>query len=224
MQTEIIGDLRIACSTTSGKYILPQFAARFRQQYPGIHVSIPSCTSPDIAIRLLEGAANIGVVSSEIYDGELEAQEFFNDSIVLIAPADHPWARRDSIQPADLLQEQIIMREDTSGTRRVMLSALAKYDITIDDLNIFLELGNTEAITFTVSQGYGVSFVSRLAANCLLEQERLAVIPIQGMELERKVYMVRRKIDAPNRLQEAFWSFIHSSTNQDLLNLPTESR
>lgn len=34
---DIVGELRIACSTTAGKYILPQMAARFSQQYPGIH-------------------------------------------------------------------------------------------------------------------------------------------------------------------------------------------
>ncbi len=31
MQEKVVGHLRIACSTTTGKYILPQFAARFRE-------------------------------------------------------------------------------------------------------------------------------------------------------------------------------------------------
>lgn len=222
MQAEIAGHLRIACSTTSGKYILPQLAARFRQHYPGIRISIPSCTSPQIALRLLEGEANLGVISSELYDSELETQEFFIDSIVLIAPPDHPFATRKAIRPAELLDEPILMREPTSGTRRVMLSALAMHDINIDDLNIYLELGNTEAITFTVSQGYGIAFVSRLAANCLHSQKRIAIIPIEGIDLERKIYMVRRKIDAPNRLQEAFWSYVHNANNSDLLDLPSQ--
>ena len=33
LQEGIAGDLRIACSTTAGKYVLPQLAARFSQQY-----------------------------------------------------------------------------------------------------------------------------------------------------------------------------------------------
>jgi len=40
LQDGIAGDLRIACSTTAGKYILPQMAARFSQRYPGVQVSI----------------------------------------------------------------------------------------------------------------------------------------------------------------------------------------
>lgn len=222
MHAEIAGHLRIACSTTSGKYILPQLAARFRQHYPGIRISIPSCTSPQIALKLLDGDANLGVISSELHDSELEAQEFFTDSIVLITPPDHPFAARKSIRPAEIIDQPMLMREPTSGTRRVMLSALAMHDITIDDLNTYLELGNTEAITYTVSKGYGIAFVSRLAANCLHEHERIAIIPIEGMSLERKVYMVRRKIDAPNRLQEAFWSYVHNANNHDLLHLPSQ--
>ena len=35
----IMGHLRIACSTTTGKYILPQFAARFHKIHPGVKVS-----------------------------------------------------------------------------------------------------------------------------------------------------------------------------------------
>ena len=43
LEEEVQGNLHIACSTTAGKYILPQLAARFRQRYPGIQISIPAC-------------------------------------------------------------------------------------------------------------------------------------------------------------------------------------
>ena len=37
------GELRIACSTTAGKYVLPQLAARFRSSFPAIQVRILAC-------------------------------------------------------------------------------------------------------------------------------------------------------------------------------------
>ena len=52
-------------------------------------------------------------------DSNLEMQEFFHDTIKLIVPESHRWAARKTIEPAELLEEQIIMREPTSGTRRV---------------------------------------------------------------------------------------------------------
>ena len=35
LQNEVPGELRIACSSTVGKYILPQLAVRFRQRFSG---------------------------------------------------------------------------------------------------------------------------------------------------------------------------------------------
>jgi DNA-binding transcriptional LysR family regulator len=220
LQEKIVGQLRVACSTTAGKYILPQLAARFCQRFPGIKVSILSCTQPHIVPRLLEGEANLAVVSSyDLCRNGFECQEFFNDHITLIVPADHPWAMRQAADPAELLDESMIMRETTSGTRRVLLTELAKHDISLDDLNAFLELGNAEAIVMTVQEGFGISFVSSLAASWALKQGRVIAVPVNGLDLQRKIYMVRRRLDEPYRPQEAFWSFVHHPSNVDLLQL-----
>jgi DNA-binding transcriptional LysR family regulator len=47
-QDKIVGHIRIACSTTAGKYLLPQFAARFRRRHPGVNTSILGCTQEHV--------------------------------------------------------------------------------------------------------------------------------------------------------------------------------
>ncbi len=220
LQQKIVGHLRVACSTTAGKYILPLLAARFCQRYPGIRVSILTCTPEYVVPRLLEKEANLGVLSSyEVCGNSLECQEFFKDSISLIVSANHPWAVRKWIEPEELLAEPMIIREPTSGTRRVMLTQLAQHDITLDDLNVFLELGNAEATVRTVTAGFGVSFVSTLASACALERGYVVEVPVAGLELQRMVYMIRRSLEVPNRPQESFWGFVHDPSNTDLLRL-----
>lgn len=219
LQDGVVGHLRIACTTTAGKYVLPQLAARFCHRYPGIQVQIMRCTTENVAALILGNEANLGVVSSEVQEEQIEYQEFFSDSIVLIVPHDHPWAIRRMIEPEDLINEPLIIRETTSGTRRVMLSELAKFDIGIDDLNIFMELGNAEAIVRTVATGYGVSFVSSVASTCPLERGNVVEVEVKGLKLLRKIFMVRKRLEEPNRAQEAFWSFIHTAINEVLLKL-----
>jgi DNA-binding transcriptional LysR family regulator len=220
LQERIVGHLRIACSTTAGKFILSQLAARFCQRFPGIKVSVLACTPEHVIPRLLEGEANLAVVSSyDLCKNGLECQEFFNDIITLIVSGGHPWTIRQSIEPADLLEEKVIIREPTSGTRRVLLTELAKYDITLDDLNVSLELGNAEATVRTVEAGFGVSFVSTLAADWALKLGHVVAVPVTGLALRRTIYMVRRSLETPNRPQEVFWNFVHDPHNADLLNL-----
>lgn len=221
MHQEVVGHLRIACSTTAGKYVLPQLAARFCMKYPGIQISILACTAEHIMPRLLEGEANLGVISSYDYcQGNFECQEFFSDSIALIVPNHHPFAQRPFIQPDEILNQQLLCREITAGTRRVLTTELAKHDITMDDLNNFLELGNAEAIVKTVEAGFGIAFVSTLAAEWAIELGKVTAVPVAGLELKRKIYMIRPMLNEPNRAQEVFWDFIHDPANDDLIHLP----
>jgi len=219
LQEGITGELRISCSTTAGKYILPQLAARFCKQYPAIKVRILACGPEHAALNLLEGEADIGVVSTEVNGTSLESQVFFRDQITLIAPADHSWLSRSSIEPQEILEEPLILREQSSGTRRVVLEELAKFDIGLDDLNVFMKLGNAEAIVRTVAAGYGVSFVSKLAAAYPLDRGNIVDVRIEGLNLMRTIYMVRKRLGQQHRPRDVFWSFIHDPENADVIRL-----
>ena len=111
------------------------------------------------------------------------------------------------------------MREATAGTHRVVLAELAKHDISLDDLNVFMELGNAEATVRTVAAGYGISFVSSLASAYPMERGNISNIDVKGLALQRNVYMVRKRISSPHRPRDVFWSFIHDPANADLLSM-----
>jgi DNA-binding transcriptional LysR family regulator len=214
---QIVGEIRIACSTTTGKYILPQFAARFQYRNPAVRMSILRCTPDYVVPRLLEDEADLGVISHDVLGDDLELQEFFSDHIVLIVPTEHSWAKREYVDPSELIDQPLIVREQTSASRRVMLAELGRHDIALDDMNIFMELGNAEAIIKTIEAGFGVSFVSRLAAEWALDAGTVVEVPVAGFDLRRMIYMVRRRMNPANRAVEAFWGFIHDPLNADLL-------
>jgi len=216
---DVTGKLRIACTTAAGKYLLPHLAARFRRIHPHVQICILSCTQVGAIERLLENDAELGVVSYEMENKQLHCQYFFTDHIILIVPADHPWAQKQFIEPPDLLGEPLIMREPTSGTRRALLSELAAHDITENDLNILFEVGNAEAIVAAVGAGIGISFVSHMAAAYALAFECVVEVPVQGIDLRRKICMARRTIPTSNRALDVFWRFIHDPENDDLYRL-----
>lgn len=216
---EVSGKINIACTTSAGRYILPQLAARFRQRFPQAQVNILACTQADAVSRLMDEETDVSVISTEVIEEDLEFQYFFTDYSVLIVAADHPWAHGQSIEPAELLEVPLFLREPTSGTRRTLLSALAAYDITLDDLNVFLEIGSAEGIIQAVAFGLGAGFVSRISAACALATRCVIEVPVSGLELQRKIWMARRRTLPPNRAREAFWTFVNDPEVADLLNL-----
>jgi len=220
MQDSVVGQLRIACTTTAGKYILPHLAARFRQRFPGVQIFIQPCVRQEMTSRLLSEDADLGVVSSEVRENDLECQFFFTDHISLVVPEKHLFSKRESIEPSELLDIPIILREPTSGTRRTLQSELAKYDITFDEMNILMEVGNAEAIVLAVAGNLGVSFVSRMASAYARVWGCVVDVPVEGLNLQRRICIARRKLSHPNLVRDAFWAFIHSPENKDVLSLP----
>jgi len=163
LQGKVVGEINIGCSTASGKYLLPGLIARFRKQFPQVRINVRVTSRNSVIDRLLTGQASLGVTSKLIEHRDLEYQDFFTDEVILIVPADHPWTSYRMVYPDDLLDEPMILREEGSGTREVLMEALRKQDISPDMLSISMELGNAEAIEMAVEEGLGLAFVSKLA-------------------------------------------------------------
>ncbi|UCH59737.1 MAG: LysR family transcriptional regulator [Anaerolineales bacterium] len=214
LQGEVIGEMNLGCSTTAGKYLLPSMIARFRRKYPQVRINILVSSRDTVLNKLLAGEVALGVLSKHIEHRDIELQDFYIDDVVLIVAADHPWASFRQIYPDDLLEEPIIMPEELSGTRQVLLNGLREYDISPDMLNEAMTLGNAEAIVMAVAEGIGVAFVSRLAAARHLELGRVVEVQFSEMCLRRKIYMARNMRITATRAQTTWWEFVKSNTQE----------
>lgn len=209
-QGTVVGEMTIACSTTSGKYLLPGLIARFRQRYPQLRINVAINSREVVFKRLTSGDIPMGVTSKIIEHSDLEYLEFYTDEVILIVPASHPWAKFRRVYPDDLLEAPLILREENAGTREVLLDGLRQHDILPDLLNVVMILGNAEAIEMAVEEGIGISFVSRLAAARGLELGRIVEVKVEGMTLQRNLYMVRNRRFPTTRAQAEFWAFVKS--------------
>ena len=152
---DVAGPLRIACTTAAGKYVLPRLAVRFRERFPNVQISMLGCRPMEVEDFLRDTKADLAVVSAEATDPALECQHFFTDQVILIVPSGHAWALRQRVEPDELVGEPLLLREPTSGTRRVLQSALAARDIALTDLNVALELATPKPLSPPWQPGSG---------------------------------------------------------------------
>ena len=221
LQDDVVGQMAIGCSTASGKYLLPMLVARFREQHPRLRVDVVVTSRSSVIRQLLSGEIALGVTSKLVEARELEYQDFYQDEIILVAPANHPWAKFPLIFPDDLLDAPLILREESAGTSDVLVSGLRQHGITPDMLTVAMVLGNAEAICMSVEEGIGVAFISRLAAQRGLELGKLVEIKVEHLELSRKLYIARNSAIPATRAQAAFWDFVKSQVpNQMDESLP----
>ncbi len=180
LKGEVVGHLKIGCSTTTGKYILPHLVAGFRRRYPKVQISIFNHSREMVLGELGDGIVQLGVVSFEPDCKETVYRHFFTDFVVLIVPADHSWAKRDVVAPEELRQVDFIMRDGESGTRQEVETALQRVGSSITDLNLVMEIGNSEAISMAVEEGIGAAFVSRAVARRGIELGRIKEVRVAG--------------------------------------------
>ena len=204
---EVYGQLLFGCSTTPGKYILPQLLARFHNKHPKVKVAC-HVSSQAQALQLLEdGEIHFALASTpHTTYRSLEFRKFMTDQVLLIAPLDHPWATQGEIEPEELYSAQFILREESSGTRQAVYDALAAVGIMEQELDAFLILGNSEAIALAVEEGMGAGFVSSLVVSRLVHG-RVAPIKVRGLTLERDIYVSKLSNRLMTKAQTAFWEF-----------------
>lgn len=218
LKGEVHGELRIGCSTTPGKYVLPPLLADFMRLYSRVE-AVVNVTSRDRALRMLsDGRVHLALSSVFEYSSEIEFHRFITEPIVLITPPDHPWALRGEIEPDELMDMRFILREETSGTYAVLRDGLAKIGMNITTLNRVLTLGNSEAIAFAVQEGIGVGFVSRLVARRIVSNS-VAQVRVKSLDLSQDVYIGRHLSHPATSAQAAFWQFVTDPKNSALERL-----
>ena len=104
------------------------------------------------------------------------------DEMVLIAPADFEFERLTREQ---LLSSSLLMREQGSGSRRVVETALEKAGCRLKSFPRVMNLDSTEAIKSAVEAGLGIGFVSRWAISKELQLRALKVAEIPGLRVAR---------------------------------------
>ncbi len=223
MQGQVIGLLRLGCSTTTGKYILPRLVARLHERHPQVQV-ICSVTQRATALTMLiEGEVQIAFTSLREPYRDIEYRPLMADPIVLVARPDHPWALgHGTIQPCDLATQPFILREEGAGTRAALKDALEWHGMSLDQLQTLMVIGNSEAICRSVQEGIGVGFVSCMAAEEAIRAGTLVGVNIEGMNLCQTIYMARHTGRPATSAQTAFWEFAFSADNEDIRSRPGE--
>ena len=218
MQQGVVkGHVPIGCSTSPGKYVLPHLIGAFCKQHPDAQFSVQVMDRQSVEEKLLTKQIHIGVIGLCSKNKQLECWPLFTDELVLIVAANHPWTTRDRVTPADLKTAAWILREGGAATRQLVRAYLAEHGLDDEELHVAMELGSPEAIESAVEAGHGVSFVSRVAVQRGLELGKIKQVQVEGMTVQRQIYLVRNRLRTCTCAQLSFREFVESAQGQQVI-------
>ncbi|WP_249010214.1 LysR family transcriptional regulator [Conexibacter sp. DBS9H8] len=197
-------ELRLSSSFTVGEFLLPGWMASFRTQLPGVHGELEVVNSALVVHAVREGESEIGFVEGLDPLEGLEVLTLAHDRLVVVIAADHRWARRRAIAPAELVGEPYLTREKLSGTRAVAESALAAAGISLAPA---LSVASLQSLKRAIAAG-GFAIISELSVEAEQRAGTLAAVPIQGLDLSRALQAVRRARGPHAAPAAAFWRWL----------------
>jgi DNA-binding transcriptional LysR family regulator len=158
--------------------------------------------------QLAEGDIHFAFTNiGDMDQGTTEIQLYLQEPLVLIVPSGHTWTQHDQIEPERLYEERFVMRESGSGTYRNVKRGLAEHGIDIAKLNVFMEMGTSEAIALAVQQGLGIGFISQMIVKKIC-RDNVNVVKIRDLQILQNIYFGRQTVRPATSAEVAFWNFI----------------
>ena len=186
-----VGVVRIGAIPTIAPYLLPRVLSRFSRMYPGAQVAVQERTTASLLEACREGAVDIAVLAEPIDATHLESVHLYDEELLLLLPAAHPWAERASVSARALEDEPIgaFCRDrsiETVGVEQV------------HQLSMLQEL---------VALGHGVSLVPAHAAACDHSKRRV-YRSFKKPTPSRRVVVVRNPYRFQKQVSQSMWGLL----------------
>lgn len=184
------GLLRLGSSTTISQYIISPVLARFHQKQKDIKVNLLNGNTEQIESALINKEIEIGIVEGQSKNQSIKYIPFLKDELVLVCRNQNPLAKQNEISVTDLKSMKFVTRERGSGTLEVIEFALKKAGIKFSDLQIEMQLGNTESIKSYLVNSDCFALMSIHAVSKELLNKELIVLDIEKLSIERYFYII----------------------------------
>ena len=174
MDEEVKPHLNVGTTTIYSRAIMPELLGSFQKAFPQVKIKLDTGSSEEMENTLHSGYNDIVIVANPKISKKLHVIPFLKEELVLITSKDHALSNKESVSLREIKDYPLIIREEGSATRKVVLSALKSMRIAP---SVLIEVKSTEFIKEWVSKGKGISV---LVKRSILEDEkrRLKMIPL----------------------------------------------
>lgn len=184
------GHVRVQANTTGVTDILPAVLPAFLRANPQVNVELQEKQNPAIAMGVLDGQADLGIVSMRMDMPGLEHIHFSSDRLVLVVPRGHRFARRKSIAFVDTLEEPQVGMHPGSTLSDFLAGVTARLG---KPLKLRVELSSFDAVCRLVAAGVGIGIVPASSAGRNLAEMRLVQVELSDAWRVRERYVIVRE-------------------------------
>lgn len=196
------GQVTVAVTVTAGAYLFAPALVTFQKEHPQVEVRVRSVHSWDAPGLLLDGLAQLALVSGTVIHPHIESIAAAKAKLVLVAGKQHPRAKQ-RLQLADLAREQLLVTFWGGSSQAFLERVRAAGE---GQTGLWLEISPVELVKGLLLAGTGISLVPEIAVRRELAAGELVRVRLadSGVRLpDWEINLIRLQRAAPNPAAEA---------------------
>lgn len=183
------GRVLVGCNESAVHTLLP-LVGKFRLSCPQIEVDIRRVQARQIAVEVVQGSLDFGVLTFQPAEPALQSVRIGSDELVMLAHPGHALARRREITMEEVGRQDVIAHNDPSPARERVLRLFQQRQLP---LNIIMALPSLDGIKRAVEMELGVALLPKRCALTEIANGRLVAVPVGGLSRKREVKLVYRR-------------------------------
>ena len=200
----------IGATMTLGEYTLAPhlklFYDTFKEEEFSLMVDNTKVLLSHLQAGHLDFALIEGIVDKALYQVTLLKEVPF----ILVVGQDHRLSGRKEVSMEELLPETLLVREEGSGSRKVLETGLSTINFSIRGFERVIDIGNIGLLKKLTEQGAGISFMYKDAVLSELSSGTLKEISVKNLRMVREFNFVTQPGNLQNREFQRFYSFLKS--------------
>lgn len=140
---------------------LPGVVREYLTTHPTVRLSLRPSVWPEAAKRVEDGEAPLGLIPFDpdsVRPAGLHYEHVFDMEFMLLTAADHPLARKRTIQPRDLVEYPMILQPRENFGHQMLERLLRRHDLS-SAMQVVVESVSTDTILRYVALGIGVAVI-----------------------------------------------------------------
>jgi DNA-binding transcriptional LysR family regulator len=205
------GALHIGTTKTYARFLMPNYISMFHALHPGISIHLGEGSSREMMQSLLHMKNELAIVASDQDPRFLNSITFRKENILLVISPEHPLAKMETVTLEEVSRIPLIMREEGSGTRRIVMEAFRNKGLVP---TVLYEASNLEFTKELIGRGEGASFIVEPVVQKELAQGLLKQLTVSDVELSMDAYIVFLNRNDLSRIATSFIDMLVNRPDQ----------
>jgi LysR family transcriptional regulator, hydrogen peroxide-inducible genes activator len=211
---QLKGVLRLGLPSTIGPYLLPHIVPTLHRTYPDLKLYVREELPQSLPRTLEAGDHDMIIAPLPVRGEELHTVELFREPLFLTVGADHPLARKDRIERADLEGQEVLTLGPGHQLHGVVLALCQEFGATV---RLDYEGTSLDMVREMVITGLGITFMPGLYVRRELTTDTsLKILRLQGRAIHRTIGMAWRKSSARHRSFETLATLFRTTLQTEV--------